>query len=100
MDALVKQAPYIAAIVIVVYAFLNAQSKRDSAFLQAQMDRDKIYLQAQADRDKIFLDAIQANGEIIKSLSKEVNENTQVLTAHDSSMRVIAGNIEKSTKRK
>lgn len=100
IDELIKQAPYLGAIVIIVFAFLRAQAQRDTAFLQAQQLTHESHLKAQAERDRIFLDAIKENNIIVSELTKEIGENTKVLVAHDSSMRVTAENLIRTARRK
>lgn len=76
---LAKQAPYLAAIVIIVWAFLNAQAKRD-----------EIFLKAQADRDILFLNAIKESNSVVSKLADEVKTNSEEIIAHDTAMRETA----------
>jgi hypothetical protein len=89
MDELIKQAPYIAALVIIVYIFVKEmkESRQD-------------YLQAQAERDKVFISGIEPNNKVIAELAEEVARNTATLIRHDSEMKITSINLEKSLKRK
>lgn len=99
MEKLIEQIPAIVAIIIVVFAFLQAQAKRDDVFLQAQAKREEAAAQAQVARDRMFLDAIHENGAVVTALTREVGENTKILIEHDSTMRVTAKALENGQKR-
>jgi hypothetical protein len=71
MDELIRRIPEIVAIIIIVYAFLQAQARRDALFVMA-----------------------------IKDNSLILAELTKILIEHDSAMRVTAGNLEKGIRRK
>lgn len=88
IQELAKQAPYLAAIIIIVWAFLNAQAKRDDIFLKAQEARDKL-----------FLAAIAENNVVISELSREVERGTNILITHDTRMTEVARGLEKGQKR-
>ncbi len=89
MDELIKQAPYIAAIVLIVYAFLQAQAKRDDAFLKAQ-----------SERDALFLSHMKENSAVVSNLAAEVQQNTETLIAHDVLTRQTARLAERQKKQK
>jgi hypothetical protein len=77
-----KQAPGIAGVIIIVIVFLQAQAKRDAAFLEAQ-----------ASRDRLFMEAMKANSEAVAKIATEVNQNTEILIAHNAEMRVTAAAV-------
>lgn len=88
IDELIVQAPYLAAIIIIVWAFLRAQEKRDEMFLKAQ-----------SDRDTLFMKQIQVNTDVISNLANDVQKNTEILIAHDTKMQTrMAGLSRKSGK--
>ena len=72
---LTRQAPYLAAIVIIVYAFLQAQAKRDENFLKAQSERDALFMKSIA----------EANA-VMKTLADEVQRNSELVIKHDVKM--------------
>lgn len=76
MTELIRQAPGLAAMIIIVVAFLRAQERQSAVFLATQDARDKAYLMA------------------ISDLSKQIGDNTQIVTAHDASMKVTARALE------
>lgn len=83
IQELAKQAPYLFAIITIVWAFLNAQAKRDDIFLKAQEARDKL-----------FLSAISENNQVVAGLSKEVERGTEILIMHDTKMTEVARGLE------
>lgn len=89
MDKLIEQAPYIAALVIIVIIFVKEQK-------ESRQD----YLQAQAERDKIFLSSIASNNTIISNLTEKIAENTEVLVRHDTEMKITSINLEKTLKKR
>ncbi len=89
ISELTKQAPYIAAIVIIVWAFLRAQEKRDEMFLKAQ-----------SERDALFLKSIHNVVEVTASLTNDVQKNTEILIAHDSTMQAKMKSLERARKAK
>lgn len=87
ITTLIEQAPYLAAIVIIVWAFLQAQAKRDEVFLKAQ-----------SDRDILFLNSIKESNAVIQTLASEVKTNSEEIIAHDTAMRETAKNLLRAKK--
>jgi Tfp pilus assembly protein PilN len=88
---LIKAAPGIAGIVIVVIVFLRSQKERDALFLEAQALRDKLYIEAQERRDVLFNASIAA-------LSQEIAQVTELTVAHDAATRA-ASRLERARKK-
>jgi hypothetical protein len=89
MDELAKQAPYLFAIVVIVYAFLKAQALRDEMFLKAQ-----------SERDALFLKSIQGYADITAGIARDVQQNTQILISHDAAVRAGIRSLERAKKEK
>lgn len=89
LTKLIEQAPYLAAIVLIVYAFLQAQAKRDDAFLKAQ-----------SERDALFLSHMKETNTVVTNLVNEVQANTETLIAHDVITRQTAKVLERQRKTK
>lgn len=87
IDELIKQAPYLAAIVIIVWAFLRAQEKRDEMFLKAQ-----------ADRDVLFMKQLQNNTDVVSGIATDVQKNTEILITHDTKMQTRMSGLTRTRK--
>lgn len=89
IEKLVEQAPYITALVIIVYIFVKEmkESRQD-------------YLKAQSERDRMFLGGVESSNKVIADLTGEISRNTEIIIKHDSEMKVTALNLEKIAKRK
>lgn len=102
-NELVRQAPGLAALILVVVVFLKAMAARDAQFLQGQKDRDVLFLQAQKDRDALFLASQEMRDKAwlasVGTLSSRVGENTKIITSHDSAMKVTAENLLREKKK-
>jgi len=91
-DELIRQAPGLAALVLVVVVFLKAMAARDSLFLQAQKDRDTLFLASQEMRDKSWLASIGA-------LTTQVGANSEIIIAHNAAMEVTAATLIREKKK-
>ena len=89
MEKLIELTPSIAAIILIVFAFLKAQEKRDETFLKAQLDRDSL-----------FIANLTQLTEVITNLSSNVGGMEKTLSIHDASMRVVADNLLHVTNKK
>lgn len=87
MDKLVEQAPYIAALVILV-----------SMFLYSMRERDKIYLDAQKQRDELFVGSQNQTNKIIEALTNEIREISQQSIQHDAKITAELGKISRKRK--
>lgn len=71
-----KQSPYLAAVIVIVWMFI-----------QAQKSRDQFWVDAQKERDKLFMDTIKENNTVISSIAGEVQKNTEAIISHTTEMR-------------
>ena len=88
LSELIKQAPYLASVVIIVIAFLRAQEKQDTMFLTAMKERDETW-------QKSILELsgqIHQNGEQIAAIGN-------IVTSHDAAMKVTAKTLERGQRR-
>lgn len=88
MEKLIEQAPYIVALIILVYMFLLAMRDRDRTYLDAQKQRDELFVGSQ----------IQTN-KVIEALTNEVREISQQSIQHDARVVSELNKITKSKKR-
>jgi len=87
IDKLIENSPALAAIVLIVWAFLQAQAKRDVSFLDAMKARDEV-----------FANVLKENNIVIANISKEVQVSSELLSAHNAEMRVTAAGILRAQK--
>lgn len=88
IERLTEQAPYIVALLILVYLFLLAMKDRDRAYLDAQKQRDELFVSSQ----------IQTN-KVIEALTNEIREISQQSIQHDARVVSELNKITKSKKR-
>jgi len=88
IDKFIEQAPYIAALIALVYMFLIAMRDRDHAYLDAQKQRDELFVGSQ----------IQTN-KVIEALTNEIREISQQSIQHDARVVNELNKITKSKKR-
>lgn len=88
MEKLIEQAPYIVALIILVYMFLLAMRDRDRTYLDAQKQRDELFVGSQ----------IQTN-KVIEALTNEIREISQQSIQHDARVVSELNKITKSKKR-
>lgn len=88
MEKLIEQAPYIVALIILVYMFLLAMRDRDRTYLDAQKQRDELFVGSQ----------IQTN-KVIEALTNEIREISQQSIQHDARVVNELNKITKSKKR-
>lgn len=91
VNELISQAPYLAAIIIVVGYFIRTMENQRATFHAAMAERDRLFDESLKRRDEVFQ-------ETIKSLTKALNgvENTMIKLDTDARNRM---NIRTQPKR-
>jgi hypothetical protein len=84
MEELIKQAPYIAALVIIVFVFLNAQAKQNAIFIE---------------RDKAWQATISALTEQIITMQMRNIEHAEETTAGIAEMHRVTRSTRSRTRK-